>query len=495
EAWQPGKNALQVIFFKNKGVGTYEIDGGLSYRDAGSQGELKPLPHIAFGAYAAVLEANDTKPKEIQVKTSSGQSFTFTVTPAPSVKLARINGKAEGAEIDTSKDLVLELENPGNDPNSRLRVSLLTTVQGIKTFVDIGVFKPAARLVIPAAAFRNPAITSSAAGFVGFDPGPNFLRVERYQVRGSESLSQRPVAAFQNLGVSWSTLPVTLSGRAGDISRIELKGQTMGANQKPIRYQIAVPNAFYGRPFSAGKNFGVGSLQLEGTLYEQSTTSSEHYGYGYIAITTTTITNQFPQLPDAYWDQLLQSVNGEFASLLKKQHGINLVPTEKLMQAKTYAELEDTPVENTYRFVQRSYKGSKYLLPHSVGAVLNNVSSTFASDKPLARLMKETGTDGLVTMALHLQVAADANSKIVLIPVLNFQIYGPPNGYVVGPTTYATGQVAGTGVPYSSKELADPASLNRIIQLKDLMAGFQKALADLEAKEKEAGYQAIWALQ
>ncbi|PKL77827.1 MAG: hypothetical protein CVV27_04510, partial [Candidatus Melainabacteria bacterium HGW-Melainabacteria-1] len=413
----------------------------------------------------------------------------------PPVQISKVNGQATGAAIDLSKDLVLELANPGKDASSRLRVSLMTTVMGVKTFVDVGVFKPAARIVIPAAAFRSPAVSASAEGFVGFEPGANFLRVERYQVRGSETLKQRPIAAFQNLGQSWSTVPVTINQGARDISKIEVRGEIPLAGKK-LHYYAFVPNAFYGRPFAAGKNFSVASLQLEGTLFEQKTTTSESAGFGgYKTITTTTITKQFPQLPDSHWDQLLQSVQGELAGYLKKQYGINMLPTEKLLKAATYAELEEPADENTYRFIKRSYKGSKYLLPRSLGNALSSVSSTFASDRPISRLMKETGTDGLVAMNLNLQVAADAEDRIMLIPVLHYQVYGPPNGYVVGPTLYATGNVVGTGVPFNSQELSNPANLARVVQLKDLMGGMQKALAEIEAKQKQHGYQAIWALQ
>lgn len=482
ESWQAGKNALQMIFFKHKGLGMYEIDGSISYRNVGSKEAPKPLNKVAFGSYAAILEANDTSPKEILVQTSSGQSLDFVMTPAPAIKIAKVNGQATAASVNNEKDLTLEISNPGNDPNSRLRVSFLSTVMGIKTFVDIGVFKPAAKLVIPAAAFRNLAVSSSAENFVGIDTGPSYLRVERYQVKGSESLKQRSVAAFQNLGVSWDTVPVTVTGNARDISKISLGN-------------VHVPNAFYARPFPSAKTMSMASLQLEGSLFEQKTTTSESYGYGYKTITTTTITKQFPQLPDSHWDQLLQSLQTEVGNALKKQFNITLQPTEKVMLSKTYAELEEPPEENSYRFIKRSYKNSKYLMPRSIGGIVSSVSSTFASDRPMSRLMRDSGSDGLIAMRLNLQVAADKDDRIILIPSLEFQIFGPPNGYIVGPTTYASGLIQGQGVPFNSQELSNPASLNRIIQLKELVAGFQKTLAELDAKEKEAGYHAIWALQ
>lgn len=494
EAWVPGKNALMMLFYKHKGAGTYDIDGSISYRNAGTQDAPTPMVKGPFGTYSAMLEPNDTQSKEILINTSSGQKMSFNLSPAPAIKISKVNGQASAAQVDLGKDLMIEFENFKPDPNSRLKVSLLSSVLGTRTFVDVGVFKPAAKLLIPAAAFRNLSVSSSSENFVGIDTGSNFLRVERYQIKGSESLKERSVAAFQNLGQSWSTVPVSVSGNARDLSKIEIKGQMPLANNKKLFYNAYVPNAFYGRPFSSGKKFAVASLQLEGTLYEQKTTVSESYGFGYKTVTTTTITKQFPQLPDSHWDQLLQSLHSELSGLLKRQYAIEMLPTEKLMATSSYKELEEAPLENTYRFIKRSYKNSKYLLPRSLGAIVSSVSSTFASDRPMARLMKESGTDGLVSLNLNLQVASDEQDHIILIPSLAYQVYGPPNGYVVGPTTYASGSIVGTGVPFNAQDLSNPASLSRVIQLKELVSGFQQALVDLETKEKAAGYQAIWAL-
>lgn len=494
EAWQPGKNALVLVLYKQKGVGTYEIDGTIGYRNAGSKDAFKPVNKVLAGSYAAILEAGDTSPKEIQIETSTGQRLSFTATPAPPVKISKINGQASGANVDLSKDVVLELENPGNDVSSRLSVSLLTTVLGVKTFVDVGNFKPASKIVIPAAAFRHPAVSASSQGFVGFDPGPNYLRVERYQVRGSETLKERTIPAFQNIGASWSTVPVTVSGGARDQSKLEVRGEMPVAGKK-FYYDAFVPNAFYGRPFSSGKNFAVASLQVDGSLLKTETFQGERYGLGYKIITTTTITKQFPQLPDGHWDQLMQTLHTDLAGWLKQKYGINMVPTEKVVKAASYAELEEPAEENSERFIKRSYKGSKHLMPASFTGALGAFSSTFASDRPLSRLMKETATDGLINLGLSLQVASDENGHIVLVPVLNYQVYGPPNGYVVGPTIYASGRVIGTGTPFSEKELSNSANLARVVQIKELMSGLQKALGELEAKEREAGYQSIWALQ
>ncbi|MGV3523819.1 MAG: hypothetical protein ACO1RX_06310 [Candidatus Sericytochromatia bacterium] len=496
EAWQEGKNALSLMFFKNKGVGFYALDGGsIGYRNAGTQEPFKPLPYIAYGAYIATLEGNDTAPKEIQIQSPQGENMQFTVTPAPPVKIKSVNGKATGAQVDLSKDLVLELDNPTQGNNSMLRVSLLSTVLGVKTFVDVAIVKPASRVVIPAAAFQHLSVTSSAQGFVALDQGSNFIRVERYQVRGSESLKNRAVAAFQNLGLAWSTVPVTVSGNVRDQSYIQLDGTLPVGKDKPMRYQVYSQNAFYSRPLRSGKNFGVSSLHLEGTLYEKKTTTSESTMGDYKVITTTTVTKQFPQLSDAIWDQVLQSFHSELSALLKKDYGISMTPTEKLIQSPTYAEFEEASEENTYRFIKRSYKNTKYLLARSLGKIIESASSTFASDRPPSRLMKETGTDGLISLNLNLQIATDKDDHLILIPNLNYRIDAPPHGYVVGPTSYVQGWVEGTGTPFTANDLKTGAGISRIIQQKELLAALQKSWKELESRQREAGYHAIWGVK
>lgn len=497
EAWQEGKNALSLIFFKNKGVGMYVLDegGSIGYRNAGSQAAFTPLPYIAYGAYSATLAANDLAPKEIQIVSPRGETMAFTVNPAPSIKIKSINGLASNAKIDTNQDLILELDLPAQNTDSTIRVSLLSTVLGVKSFVDLAIVKPAPRIVIPAAAFKHLSVSSSAQGFVAFDPGQNYLRVERYQIRGSESLRSRQVAAFQNLGQSWSTAAVQLTGNARDQSSLQVDGSLPIANNKVMTYQVASQNAFYSPPLATGKKFAVSSLHVEGTLYEQSTSQSEKTSGNYRTITTTTITKEFPQLPSSVWEQVLQSFHSELSNALNKQFGIAMTPTETLLKSPTYQELEAASEENTYKFIKHSYKGSKYLLPRSIGKILETTSSTFASDRPISRLMKESGTDGLLALNLNLQIAADENNKLILIPGLNYSISAPPHGYVVGPTTYAQGWVQGTGVPFNAEQLKSVAGINQVIQQKELIAALQKSWKELDARQRTAGYHAIWGVK
>jgi hypothetical protein len=85
------------------------------------------------------------------------------------------------------------------------------------------------------------------------------------------------VGAGQIISQSWDTVPVTLSGDVDVIERIEVTGTIGDEEDDPaVFYSLNKPNASYGRPFSSGKKFAIGSLSVRGTLRKQE---SESYSY------------------------------------------------------------------------------------------------------------------------------------------------------------------------------------------------------------------------
>ena len=491
--WVPGSNALMVSFLKNRGVGFYEIEGDIGWRNAGSKDALKPLQYVMSGSYVAVLPGADKTPKEVVVTTLTGQTTRFTLKPTSTVEIARVNGQSANAVIDLNKDLTLDLNMPRAN-TGQIRVSLLSTVMTNRAFVDLGVFKAKSRIVIPAAAFKHPSVSASVAGVVGFDKGANYLRVEHFDTHGSELQTNKETAALLNLSQSWSTLPVQVTGEASDISSLQTKGEFQSGG-KTFHYNAHKANAFYSPPLKIGKVFGLGSLTLSGRLFSQETSTSESTPYyaNYRTITTTTVTKAFPELPNGHWDRLLEALANDIEQMLKRR-GIQMKRTAVIKQASAYAELEVPEVQNNKYAIQRSYQGGSYLTPQSVGAIVNSASSTFAYDRPLARVMRQTQSNGLMAMHLDLQVATDDKDKIVLIPNLKYVIHGPTNGFVVS-TTYAQGTVYGSGIPFSTADLQKkPAALARVVQTEALVKGLEMGLNSVEQEAAAAGYAAIWAL-
>jgi hypothetical protein len=169
-------------------------------------------------------------------------------------------------------------------------------------------------------------------------------------------------------------------------------------------YNFHKPNAFYGPPFSSVKKFALTSLSVRGTLRKQIVNKSSSTIGNTTTTTTTTKTWQFPQLSNAFWDQLLENIHSDITSLLKDRYGIGLIPVELVVRAPTYAELQPISDENTTVEIERTYKGTKSLIPTSFSALVGAISSTFASDRPDSRLMNELEVDGLISITLDLDL-------------------------------------------------------------------------------------------
>lgn len=483
DLWQPGSNIAVINFVKRQGIGMFQIDGVVRING-------EEVPHFVNGVYGQIVEGDD--PVSFEIETTTGQTASFTVEPVAPIRIKSINGKTDAATIDMTKDLVLELDNPAGSQGVPLRVALLADAVGTRGFYDLGIFSARDRLVIPASAFRHSAPPN--ARFFTFNKGENWLLVERFTARAGDAPA---VGAAQLIAQSWDCKPVTLSGDVDVIDRLEVTG-TVGNEDDAdaISYSLNKPNASYGRPFASGKRFALGSLSVRGTLRKQET-DSYSYTTGNVKTTvTTTTTWQFPQLPTEFWDELLESLHDDISDLLKERYGIKLIPVETVVASPQYANMEEIEDENTQVEISRSYKGTKNLIPTSLRAMVGNVSSTFAADRPDARLMADLGVDGLIAVTLDLDVPTDTD-QITLRPMLSLRVTGPPNGYMIGPTIYTEGLVGSkAGVPTNEADLSSVESLmSSVVRKDEIMAALTRALDELEAQERELGYHDLWAMK
>lgn len=483
EEWKPGRSGVAVSFFKREGIGFFKIDGAVTM-------DGDTMQYLANGVYNAYFDKNNGKPKKISITTSSGQKAQFTIPPPKAVKLASVNGASTNAAVDVAKDMTLEFDNVSGE-NAYIRVSMIVNSIGIRSFSDIGVFKLTKKLTIPAAAFKNTLVSASANGVVSIAAGSNYVLVERFDVA---PMRIPGVGASQNISMGWSWLPVTVTGDVSTSPGFSVEGTITSGNGE-MQYSSNKPNAFYGKPLSKGKKFAITSLSIRGTLYASETSSSSTTAGNVTTTTTTTRTWQFPKVPVEYWDKVLDNLYKDVASVLREDYNISVIPMEQVVNAPQYKELEEIKDEYTTVEISRSYKGTKNLLPTTLGNILKSVSTTFASDRPDARLMRELGVDGLVAVTVDLAIPTD-RSEVTLAPRMAFRITGGPNGYIAGPTVYAQGVVHDAkGVPFAESEFNDINVLNNIIRKEDLIAALKKVLKEQEIKEKELGYTAIWNLQ
>lgn len=482
--WTEGGSQVSLNVFKRSGVGMYKIDGTVKVNDA-------VVPNAMAGNYTKLLPAADREPQRVAIQTSTGKTAAFTVAPTFPVTIKSINGKADGATVSLNEEMIIELDNPRGSENTMLSVKLIMDVLGVRAFVETLVAKSANRIVVPREAFANALVTASAGGFVSFNKGANTVLVERF----AKNLEQVDgVGAIQKVSRAWSSKPVTVSGDAGNKTGIKVEG-TYGEGADKFTYTASKPAAFTGIPFSKGKNFGLASFSIRGTIFSLTSKSSTSTSGNVTTTKTTTTTLAFPQLPDSYWNNLLETMYADFMKTLKSEYRIEMVPFERVTQARAYAGLEVPSETNTSVSVAKSYKGTKNLIPTSASGILGSISSTFPHDRPIDRLLREAGVDGLISVTIDFQISADADGKVVLNPVISYRFDGPVNGYFAS-TIYGYGSIQGQGAPFNKEAVEkDPNSLTRVLKKDMLMGAFKKMLHDLQAVEDREGYTRIWAVQ
>jgi len=125
----------------------------------------KELKHQSFGIHTAV-EAPNSGNKKISFEKNGVEEGSFTVPPpSKNIQLISINGAKSSVNIDLTKDVVLELANFSTIPESLIRVDIVTSIIGMRSLTMAAYVKPAAKVVIPAAAFRNLETQNKGTGF------------------------------------------------------------------------------------------------------------------------------------------------------------------------------------------------------------------------------------------------------------------------------------------------------------------------------------------
>lgn len=483
--WPDGANMLQVRFLKRSaGVGMFKPDGEVGYLD--KAGHLVPFPTVTGGVYVAMLPAADKAPKTIVATTSTGQRAAFRLTAVEPITIRAINGKTKDATWDPSRDLTLDLTVPKGA--TRMRLGAVVVQAGIRTMTTLGFFRPQAHMVIPKEVLKHIPNSASAVGFASIAKGPNWLLVERYE----ESLSNpKPVGALQTISQAWDGRPLTITGDtpwALNGYRAAAQLPTAGG---PVQVAVDTPNAALARPLKPGLTFALAGMRLTGRLFKQTKSeSSSTYG-GVRYTTTTTTTWKFPELPDATWDALMTDVYGGLRGVFKAR-GVELLPPSRLAKSPSYQTMEIPPSAETGSLLERSYPGARSVFP----GLFATFSSTFAADRPNARIARESGVDGLVTVDLDLQIAGKQGEpdKVVLVPNAYVMLNGATNGWQ---STLDYGAIRldyADGVPFNAQAVRSVAGLAAAVRKGDLLQGVAHGLGLLKEKQESEGYGRIWAL-
>jgi hypothetical protein len=487
KGYEEGDVSIAIFFAKNDGLGMLNIDGTIT-----SDG--KPLTSTGLGFYMMELDKSDLGPKTINVETKSGDKATFTVKSVPSIKIISVNGAPADAPVDLGKDIEIVMENGPGHEGSLVKAAMVTDVAGARGFNYFAEFRSANKVVIPKEALSNLVISGSVKGVANFNQGENYLIVERY-VQAPADKQSASAAEYESR--AYGSMKVNVSGKQTESTYANItaknKLETPGGT---VNMEVWKPNASSGAPFSQGSKFGVSSLVVRGTLFKQDVTSTTSYGYNTVKVTTVTTTYQFPQLPDAFWDQLLNNIYTDIVSIFKKEFNIEIVPVENVTNSPHYKSFYPIGEKNTDELIVKTYKNTLNMTPSRVSDILGSVSTNKTSDRPIINLMKDANVDGLISVQVDLQVAGNDAGNIVLVPRLTFSIVGREEKYTNKDVNYGSGWVAAyEGRPFSQAEFNDINALNRIVRKDDMMAGFQSALKTLRAREIEMGYDKIWNLK
>ncbi len=493
-----GDYIAAVTFTKAEGIGMLEVKGEVKSNDV-------PMEYVGLGSYMMVKKNQFLEPATISITTETGDEASFVLNRIPGIEILSVNGESSLPILDLSEDIELVYYNPPGTIGTRVKVSLVTDVMGARAlnhFADFQVKKEGEiKVTIPKEALANPEISGQMnAG--NFNKGENWLIVERKKSLPSSKYGeeQKPgnLSSSEIQMIAYSSLPVIIKGKQDDGLMVSLR-VTGKSKDKKIGYEFYKPNATTGIPFSKASKFGLTSFTLTANTFKQeSNTSSSSRTIGnttYTRTTTTTTTYDFPELPASYWEYAMDEIYKDVVAFFESEYEVGFVPVEEVIKAPEYSEMFPVDEVMNDQKVKMSYKGTKRSSPESLGEIFGNLSTNLTSDNPMVNLMKSAGdVDGLLSMKLGLQIAANEKGKLVLVPRLYISVIGrdEENNNKLG--KYVDGYVIlGDGIPYNEALLkSSKEELLRVCSHEQLLHSLKEGISTLRRKEVEMGYDKIW---
>lgn len=490
EDWEAGQNAVGVQFVKPEGgIGLISLDGTVSIDGV----EAKSY---GGGVYMALFDNSDTSPKTVRVENVDGQATEFTLNAPSHVSIKSINGVSEGAEINLNESLEIELEYSADAEGKRVQFALITSAVGAKGFAYFQSTLVKGKVIIPADAFKHKHITGG--GPTGKDvtnwvKGENHLQV--VLIEQDREAVAAPFAYFKEMGTSYDTVPVTVTGDTEGRTWVRVKGDSE-ENSGEFKYNSTSSNAWSARPLNTNiGRIGIASLSVSGTLYQQETETSEETSWdrSYRTITTTTTTYQFPELDDVYWDQFLENIYSDLVEMLENEYGASVVDVNQITSNSIYDEFFTPTDENTQEYIAKNLRDTKRLIPNTLGEMLGEATTAMVADGgTMPRLIRDMNMDALMDVVINYQVAAQEGDKIVLVPNISYRITGQSQAFDGTASTWLQGSIQGPGVAFSESEFSDLNALNRIGQKDVIIKLIKQSISELTAIQSEFGYDNVW---
>lgn len=469
EDYEPGGNVLFLMFSSKEDLKFTKVDGTVTV-------DGKPANYVSMGVYSAYFKDND-KPRLVEAKTSSGQYTSFTVNPPKQkVKVLAINGQKDNISVDLTKDMTIELGDLDNNDKSPISVQLTGSTIGIKTFYTVGYFKPASKIVIPAAFFRN--MDGSSANFTD-NPYIQVSRMAEEQVSGLKG--DLPEVIYSAGTTDGRFIKVTNKPVFNKEIEIVGKGQ-----KDELPFKISKKLALTSPNLSRLKKVAITSLSIQGktTFYNSKTTDNMDGSR-----TISTVAIKFPVFPEEVWAGVLSNMYNDLTKILKEELNVEFVPIDEVTNAKGYkmiAPFSKEEQNSTTEYVQ-TYKNTKLL------SGVRPLTLMMGKRSGEYKIMEETGANATMRLNLGLTMVPEGKMNAVMVPSLSFELGGEVLADVIN-TNYFSGTITGSGTGIVNKKGVNQQILeDTYLQKTAMLNSFRKAIQELKAKEAQtADYEVEW---
>ena len=149
--------------------------------------------------------------------------------------------------IDLTKEVVLDLANYSTGPDALIRVDIVTSVIGMRSLTMAAYVKPAAKVIIPAAAFRNIETENKGTSFKN-----SYLMVSDQQL--VQSIAQSGVFKAPVIAVTGSNAGMWVNVTAApEINKGFVISEKEKINGSEVEITAKKRNAAYAMPLSFAK--------------------------------------------------------------------------------------------------------------------------------------------------------------------------------------------------------------------------------------------------
>lgn len=490
-----GDQMISITFMKNSGMGLMQIKGDVNYID-------EPMEYVGLGSYMHVFDKPVDGPRSINVSTESGQKAAYTLFPVPTIEIIEVNGDATFPIVDLTEDLRLKVTHSPEAEGTVVKVGIIADIAGARAVNYFAEFKATDKeIIIPRESFSNLEY-SGKLNTGQLDKGLTYIVVtrekilEESEIDANNRTGNASGVKFQSQSHGSKQILVKGKQENGVITEVKFSGRF----KDKLSYAVSKPNARRGLPLSRASKFGLASLTLNGKTYKKEVVkgSNNFYSGGttYTRTWTRTTTYTFPQLPDAYWENVMGIFYTKLQGMLNENFTVQFENVDNVTASSNYAQLFDGVEYNTSEGISKSYKNTKLMTPTSFSQAWLNRSSSKSAETPAYMLMKELAIDGLVSFNINFDIGANKDDKIVLLPTVSFSIRGVDETKEFKEGTYAEGYITyQEGIPFSTEKLEkDPNYLAEILSCDRVIDNLRFMLVTLQQKEIELGFEKIWSI-